>query len=122
MRNPKSIAIWLLWLLAVVQHGAAFKHPLKQQQKHKEQQTQQQQQQQQQPFGTFMGLLAAHTAPAVAAYQSLQQHNHSLPIPLLNNGELAASSCHYHTPAGLRQRDYRGFVSYLIDYLLRTDC
>jgi hypothetical protein len=87
MKNPKTIAIWLLWLLAVVQYSAAFKHPLKQQKKHKQQHTQQQQQ----PFNAFVGLLAAHTAPAIAAYQSVQQYNHSLPLPLLSNGELPAA-------------------------------
>lgn len=84
--NRKPIAIWLLWLLAAVQHGAAFKYPLKQQQKHKQQRAQQQQQQQQ-LYDAFTGLLAAQTAPAVAAYQSVLQYNHSLPLPLLQNGK-----------------------------------
>jgi flagellar basal body-associated protein FliL len=82
MRNKGLV---ILWLLALVQHSAAVTSKQKKHQQ-KQQQQQQQQQQQLQPYEAFLGLLAVNTAPAVAAYKSVNEYNHSLPIPLLKNG------------------------------------
>jgi hypothetical protein len=85
MPNHKVLAVWFLWLLAVVQPGAAW--PGKQHKQKQRHGAQGQQQQQQEPLNAFMGVLAAQTAPAVAAYQSVLAYNHSLALPLRANGE-----------------------------------
>jgi hypothetical protein len=80
----KTKGIVLLWLLALVQHSAAVTS--------KQKKPQQKQQQQLQPYEAFLGLLAANNAPSVAAYNSVHQYNHSLPLPLLKNGRWAMAS------------------------------
>lgn len=82
MRSCQLLAIWLLWVLAAVQTGAAVKF----QKGH--QKRQQQPPEQQQPFQAFLGLLTASSAPSISTFQSLQQYNSSLPLPLVKNGEV----------------------------------
>jgi hypothetical protein len=80
--------LWLFVLLTAVQAGAAVEHGLKQHQN-----SPPRQQQQQQPHAALLELLDASKALSVATYQSVHQYNHSLPLPLLKNGESYSTSC-----------------------------
>lgn len=80
MSKHKVLAVWFLWLLAVVQAW-----PGQQQKQHRH--DKQGQQRRQEPLNAFLGVLAAQTAPGVATYESVQAYNHSLALTLRQNGE-----------------------------------
>lgn len=93
--------LWLFVLLTAVQAGAAVEHSPEQ---HPNGPTRQQQLQQ--PHADLLALLDASKALSVATYQSVHQYNHSLPLPLLKNGERHSTLCsgkpEQHTPGVTR--------------------
>lgn len=92
MRKQQVLGFWLIWLLGAVHSGAASGASPKQHNKNKgKAYSQKQQQQQQQPIPSFLELFAATSAPALSAYESVHKYNHSLPLPLLQNGEAIAA-------------------------------
>ena len=88
MRNYtcSARALWLIWLLAVVHLGAGAAAG-KYKNKNKEGRVPANKQWENLSAGSFIGLLAATSAPTLTSVKAVQSYNHSLALPLLKNGE-----------------------------------